>query len=220
MIDDFEDGNPASLAVDGRAGGWYPYNDETPGAAQLLELVIDDSAPAPGNGVLHTTGSGFTTFSGFGLGLRWTETGSESCYYDASYYSGVTFWARGSASLRVTLQNPSVRSVGSGGTCPNSEVCFDAHGLGVTIDAEWRQYRIDFESVTQAGYGLAVGAFRPQRLAAIEFQLGAGTTYEMWLDDVAFVRRGAPDGGGLIHDSGTNALDAAAPADAAPDGGE
>lgn len=219
MIDDFEDLTPASLVVDGRAGGWYPYNDETLGGQQLLEFVLDDSTPAPGNAALHTTGRGFPTFSGFGLGLRWTETGSESCYYDASYYSGLRFWARGSASLRVTLQNPSVRGVGSGGTCPSSEVCFDAHGLGVTIGAEWQEYRIEFESVTQAGFGLEVGAFRPEQLAAIEFQLGAGTTYEMWLDDIAFVRRGATtDAGVRLPDSG--ALDAAPSADAEPDGAE
>jgi hypothetical protein len=219
MIDDFEDLNDETLAVDNRAGGWFAYDDQTGESPVALTWETVEGAPSEGAGALHVTGSGYDVFSGIGVGLRWTESGSENCTYDASYYDGITFWARGDVSVRVTGQNPSVRPVAAGGTCPDDGICYDSHGLSVPLDDEWTEYQVAFSALTQVGWGDDVGDFLPDALFVIEFQFPSGISYDVWIDDLAFYRSSEDepevpeepdpaetDGGATTTDSGVGAM--------------
>ncbi len=186
MIDDFDDRDLESLAVDNRGGGWYAYDDGTPDAQLLMGTENDDSTEGAGNGVLQVIGDVFDDFSGVGVVLRWTETGNEYCSYDASLYEGITFWARGRGNVRVALQNPSVRSREFGGECPDDAGCFDSHGTNILLTEQWTQFQVSFADVDQAGWGLDVGEFVPDELFVIEYQFTPGVDYELWLDELAF----------------------------------
>jgi hypothetical protein len=192
-IDDFESGSDQILEVDNRSGGWYDYDDDTTSAVQTIERLKSEGAPGGGlGGVLHVSSDGFPSYSGVGFGLRWTETGSEHCYYDASYYDGMRFWARGSGSVRLALQNPSVRPVSMGGTCPDDASCYDSHGYDFTLNTDWTEYSVSFSTLEQAGWGTPVGAFDPSKLFTVEFQFASGSGYDLWLDDVDFYKDGEP----------------------------
>lgn len=228
VIDDFEDLNLRTLQVDNREGDWYSYTDTSTDDTQTLEFATTDEPAVDGSGVLHVTGPGSFEYSGVGMGFRWTETGTEYCYYDASYYDGVSFWARGNASLRFAIQNPSVRPVASGGGCPADATCYDAHGYDFTLTETWTQYQIAFSALEQQGWGTPVGPFLPNEAFTMEFQFLQGTSYELYLDDVSFYRAvdlvepeptvdvdagsdaGSPDGGSGEQDSdaGTPVADA------------
>jgi hypothetical protein len=159
---------------------------------QLLDWIGTDEAAVGGTGVLHAQASGFPEFSGIGMGLRWTETGSEFCYYDASYYDGFSFWAKGSGGVRVALQNPSVRPIAVGGTCPADAACYDSHGMDFTLSSGWTHYQVGFAGLSQAGWGTPVGEFVPSELFTIEFQFSPGGTVDLQLDDLAFFVDGEP----------------------------
>jgi hypothetical protein len=187
-IDDFEDRNSDTLAVDNRGGGWYDYDDDTSAAVQVVEWIEAEGASPGSTAVLHVQSAGFPEYSGVGFGLRWTETGAEHCYYDASYYDGIAFWVKGNASIRLALQNPAVRPVDMGGTCPLDAACYDSHGYQFVATDEWTGFRISFSSLTQAGWGTPVGAFKPQELFTAEFQFTGGSAYEVWFDDISFYK--------------------------------
>lgn len=204
LIDDFEDGDSRILMVDNREADWYVYDDASGGTHTLSFESVDDPA-VDGAGVLHVAGGPFDQYSGLGLGLRWSETGSERCYYDASLYEGLRFWARGDAGIRVALQMPDVRPVSMGGTCPDDAACYDSHGMNFDIGPEWTLYEVPFSSVAQTGWGRRVDTFDPSKLFTIEFQFTGGSSYDLWLDEVTF------------YGPGTEAPDAGAPDGGAPD---
>jgi Carbohydrate binding domain (family 11) len=208
LLDDFEDGDEYTLSTDGRSGGWYYYDDGT-GGVRNNAVTADPSAGRAGE-VLKVTGANFSDWgSGFGAGLAW---GSGQCWYDASHYAGIRFWARGEGKVRVALQNPGVRPVSMGGACPDADRCFDSHGVDIQLSATWAPYEFTFEEFTQAGWGESVGALDPSHIYILEFQFGAVKPYEMWLDDVAFFAAGDPPLVGL--DSGvadTGVIDSGVP---------
>lgn len=203
LIDDLEDGDSRILVIDNRDADWYVYQDDSGGSHTLSFESTDDPA-VDGSGVLHVAGGPFDQYSGLGLGLRWSETGDERCYYDASHYEGLRFWARGDAGIRVALQMPEVRPVSMGGTCPDDAACYDSHGVNFDIGPEWTLYEVPFSSVTQSGWGHRVGSFDPSKLFTIEFQFTGGSTYDFWLDDLTFYGEdtAVPDAG--ASDAGTS----------------
>lgn len=219
-IDDFEDHDEFILAIDNRDGGWYDYDDDS-NDPQLVEWLAEPGSSDGSLGVMHVQSSGYGEYSGVGFGLRWTETGAEHCYYDASYYDGIEFAVRGNGGLRIALQNPAVRPVAEGGTCAAGATCYDSHGYNFTAGANWATIRVSFENMKQAGWGTPAGVFDPTQLFTAEFQFVADSAYEIWLDDVRFYKEGEPEplpsdeAGAPMLDAGVGTLDAGA----MPDGG-
>ena len=191
LVDDFEDGNMATIEDDGRDGTWYFYDDATPGNRDST-VDVDTLGERSGQ-VLNVTGEGFTDWgSGFGAGLHWNTA---QCTYDASTYDGVQFWLRGSGSTRVTLQNLSVRPENLGGQCPTDATCFDSHGVDLTLEETWTLVQLPFTDFEQAGWGTSVGRLQPEAIYVLEFQFGTVTPYSVWLDDVSFYRNSGSDAG-------------------------
>lgn len=188
MLDDFEDGNTATIDDDGRGATWYFYDDMTQG--ERNDAVDADPLGERSGNVLSVTGTGFSDWgSGFGAGMRW-NTGQ--CTYDASTYDGVEFWIRGAGDTRVTLQNLSVRPVDLGGECPTDAACFDSHGVDLTLSDAWTLVHLPFSAFEQAGWGTPVGPLRTNAIYLLEFQFGTIEPYLVWLDDVKFFRDSDP----------------------------
>ncbi len=202
LIDDMENGKGAISAICGRTGYWYTYNDMTTGGAQTPEagMTFTDSAVVPprttGDGgassmAARTTGSGFTAYgAGMGFDLDDPGAGAAKHPYDASSYSGVTFWAMGSAGGSVRFNVSDKASDPSGGVCMGSTgtaQCNDHHGHALTLTATWQQFTFTWSQLTQQGFGYVEATLDTSHLIGMQFQIGVPTgSFDVWIDDIAF----------------------------------
>lgn len=186
LIDDFEDGDARVLVTDNRAGYWLAYSDGT-GQQVPRKGVVPTASRIPGGRGdsvfgLHSTG---TRFAKWGAILA-VELSPRRCY-DASFYAGVSFWARGRATLRVAAKMTQVVGEEFGGSCTKD--CSDTHGALRTLTPSWTKYVLYWSELQQRGFGAPV-PFDPRSLYSIEFAiLERQPPYDFWLDDVAFLER-------------------------------
>ncbi|MEO7035353.1 MAG: hypothetical protein ABI548_15620 [Polyangiaceae bacterium] len=180
-IDDFEDGDDAVQALEGRAGFWrWARETDAPGTAPAL-IPIPRPEPLRSNRLaLHVKG---------GQLVDWGATVEldfrPSCY-DASAYGGVGFRARGPGRIYVAPREVSVIPIAEGGTCDHD--CHNPHVKSVDLDATWRTYRVHWSDVRQRGAGKP--PLDPQRLHSLAFLIRPeDTPYDVWLDDVHFIAR-------------------------------
>jgi len=192
MIDDMEDGDQRILPYGSRTGYWHSTNDgtgvQTPAAnTTFLPTLI---SPARGTSALamHSSGSGFTGWgsaiqvdfnnaaSGIGGGI-----GSPRAY-DVSGMSGISFYARGSGTLRVEVRTLATVTLAEGGAC--ATLCNDHHGANLTVGSSWTPVNVSFSGLAQRGFGTPV-AFARQSVIGLQF-LGLGTSFDLWIDDLRF----------------------------------
>jgi hypothetical protein len=184
VIDDFEDSDLLSTAVDGRDGIWWQNTNPPP--SDMGPEVVED--PVRSGLVLSYRGGPYAVFSVFGVTLHLTETDCEFCSYDASVYDGIRFAARGDVNVWVGLEMPSVRSVAEGGTCPDDAFgCWDQHGTSIQLTGDWQEYVLPFAEARQRGWGYEV-PFDPSELYAVVFHIPVAAAYEVFLDDIEFYK--------------------------------
>jgi hypothetical protein len=197
LVDDMEGATGSILAKAGRVGAWYIYNDATAGATQMPGVPFLPSTVEPPRGAstyaARMQGSGFTTW-GAGMGLNFNDPGdgdggSVKGTYDASAVGGITFWAKiGTGSVASVRVNISTKETDpSGGTCTPAAKCSDHFGKSINLTTDWVQYTIKFGDLTQLGWGQTVPKFNPAAIYACQFQVGKGTTFDVWIDDVALI---------------------------------
>jgi hypothetical protein len=150
------------------------------------------------NHAIHSTGSAFPAYDpsaagGVGIALL----GEFAAPLDASMYTGVSFWAKGSnltkglrvvASLTTVLETycacePAREAGGTG--------CNDVPYKDVDITDNWAQYTVKWADFRQEGWGNPV-ATDPRNLLNFLFrniaptQGGVSGSWDFWLDDVTF----------------------------------
>jgi hypothetical protein len=134
LIDDMADGDGAIISQDGRAGGWFTFNDgtgvQTPAAPEVTAKT----------GWICTSGSGFITW-GAALAVSLNADSTRSCNYDVSVYKGVSFAIQGTVSggrVRFSLNTSDIANAATtvGGTCVASSTttndCDDNYGAWMT----------------------------------------------------------------------------------------
>jgi hypothetical protein len=200
MIDDMEDPDDAILVADGRRGAWFVLNDGTDGGVQspATGALFTMTAIPGGRGAsmyaAHTSGQGFTTWSalfGFWVNRRPAQLKQ---LYDAHAYNALTFWAKTSASdaakfspfVRVQLPDRNTDPDGQICTADGSAGCSDHFGKSITLANDWTKYTIRFNSLQQAGFGMVAPALDAAHLYGVEFQFPLGSTFDCWIDDIAF----------------------------------
>jgi hypothetical protein len=196
MIDDMEDNDGSILSVNGRVGAWYTYNDLTAAATQVPKQGDPFAMTAGGRDgtgyAANTHGGGFTVW-GAGYGFNFKDPGdgdggSLKSTYDASAYSGITFWAKAGAGsdkgLRVNVSNKETDPAGA--VCAPADKCSDHFGSPVTLTADWAKYTLPFAKMAQSGWGQSVAKFDVSTLYAVQFQVGKNTTFDISVDEVAF----------------------------------
>lgn len=201
VIDDFEDADNAVLKSEGRVGRWNAYNDGTgtqmPSAGS--ELVPEGPGANSTQLALHTSGSGFTDW-GAGLQVDLNNSGSGAAArepFDASAYTGVTFYAKGSGQIRVEFVTQATTEPSQGGTC--AENCYDSHGSDpIALSAEWAPITLFFANLTQEGWGTPAD-FSPAQLLGLNFKALKGdtadATFDLWIDEVSFTKDAASSDG-------------------------
>lgn len=182
LIDDLEDGDTVLPSQDGRRGWWWSQTDGTSGE----RIPEDPWAPTnedavSGEFAAHVSGEGFT-----GWGVQLGVTLNEECSYDASAYSGVEFWARGTGTVRMRFTTRSTVPVDylPPGTCTG--VCWDDFGTDVELTESWTRYTVVWGQLEQHGWGESAD-FDPIELIGFNWQGGSAmNTFDLWLDDIRF----------------------------------
>lgn len=192
LIDDFEDGDNQASAEGGRDGYWYTAKDD-----QGSEYTIPAQGFATAEGgadgssmAVHikgkTSGGGDQAW-GIELGMNFINGNGQT--YDASKYSALFFKAKlGSkdADRKVRVSLADVNTHPSGGVCT---ACFNHFNSNIELTNDWKDYTIAFEDMRQRPYW---GAPRPSRvskdkLVNVNFQMGGGKEFDVWIDDLAFL---------------------------------
>ncbi|HMI89047.1 MAG TPA: hypothetical protein VK550_33445 [Polyangiaceae bacterium] len=197
MIDDMEDNDGSIASVNGRVGAWYTYNDATPAATQVPKQGDPFTMTAGGREgsgyCANTHGSGFTLW-GAGYGFNFKDPGdgdggSKKTTYDASAYAGITLWAKAGPTsdkaLRVNVSNKETDP--DGAVCAPADKCSDHFGSPLTLTGEWAKYTLPFAKMAQSGWGQSVAKFDVSTLYAVQFQVGKNATFDISIDEVAFL---------------------------------
>ena len=199
IIDDMEDNDGSIAAVNGRVGAWYTYNDQTASATQVPKQGDAFTMTAGGRDgsvyAANTHGSGFSVWgAGYGFNLKDPgdgNSGSAKLTYDASAYTGITFWAKVGAGsdkgLRVNVSNKDTDPAGA--ICAPMDKCSDHFGSPVTLTNEWAKYTLPFAKMSQSGWGQSVAKFDTATLYAVQFQVGKNATFDVSIDEVAFLTK-------------------------------
>jgi hypothetical protein len=187
MIDDFEDKdlllpNPAR---GGRVGTWYKFNDGT-GTDTLNVFAIKRGTTS--TTAIRSTGKDFAAWgAGFGIDFNNTSGGQENkTAYDASAYTGITFWARAENAVNLTVALPDVDTDAAGNVCT---ACAHHYFKTVAVTTNWQRFTISFADLALEPGGVPVAtAFKPNALFSAQFRVAAGANYDVSVDDFAFVK--------------------------------
>ena len=200
-LDDLEDCDEAIPANDGRSGSWYLYLDEL--GSTLLPAMWKPEAPGlPGSAkcAVHLRGMtvnnpGMMIYGYAGAGFTYTGT----IPFDSSGYDGISFWAKGTGQIRAAVSIPATTDVMFGGTCTTE--CGDSFGLIVDVTPEWKRYEIRWSEISQSGWGTAA-TFDERQMTGIDFGFESGWTFDVWIDDVAYLTPAGSGGDGGVRDGG------------------
>ncbi len=199
MIDDMEDADGSIFLRHDRAGVWFSYNDDTnkgadgqqwpkAGAERFFMDPVSPARAGTSAHAAHTYGSGYTNWgAGIGFDLLVQQA------YDASKYSGLTFWLRrapGAASfvrLNVTDRNSSPL----GNVCDSeSGHCYSDFGYDLTATEDWQEIKLQWSELTQPFWTAASDvhpAIVTSALFGIRFQADKSQDFDFSVDDIAFL---------------------------------
>lgn len=196
IIDDFEDGDLAlpALGTPARVGGWYGYGD---GSGTVTEDIATINRGASLHGI-HGSGKNFTSW-GSGIGVDLNASGGTKQTWDASAYNAVTLWARVSTpttGLAVTFLLPDIDTdkLTVGHTCDGANSGCDHHYFkSLAVTTGWQRFTIPFDDLTLEPGGslpnmMPVPPFNKAKISSVQFRVQSGITYELYVDDIAFVK--------------------------------
>jgi hypothetical protein len=164
LIDDFEDGDREAALNDGL---WYVSNDGT--GVQTLSVAMSP-VENPGSAYsLRSTGVGFERF-----GQVICDIAGNSSSFDASAYAALSFSARAEPQ-----SSPDVLFAFLVGS--------QHFAVPVRFGTEWGVHTIPFADVLPAEEG-PLTSFDPRAIAAIQFVVPRGASFDFWLDDLEFVK--------------------------------
>jgi len=200
LIDDMENGDTVIDATDSRGGDWYAGHDATATGTQfpgtpfvMSNLLAGDPRFASSKHAAMTNGMGFTDWGenlGFNLKLVNQVTGKHPIY-DATAYCGVHFFAKvgAGATTKPLLRVIDKNSHPDGGICGGGGMpCYQYFQKQLTFSTAWQEQSVLFSELTCSGWPpkLELGA-----IFSVEFGLPSSSQFELWVDDVSFLKKPA-----------------------------
>jgi len=210
LIDDLESGTgllPSGSSGD-RQGAWYIFNDETGPQFPTGPFLPDGffgGAPSSDGSALQTlyaartSGGPFLDWGG-GVGFDLVHPGcTGGCSelpvfpmpYDASAFSGVSFYARtlngDTRDLMFNVPTSGTAPVEREGLCVAQEggEC-DAHfGASIRVGPDWTAFEIPLADLQQPAFGVPV-AFDPTTLLSLHWQVSVESEFDLAIDEVCF----------------------------------
>ena len=160
-------------------GSWFVYSDKTPTGVKKPPSV-EEFTTAIENGVLHTTGTGFTEWGG---GVGTNLVGSPVLTpVDASKYKGFKFKASGSTPMKFLVAT--VATMPEFGRCKK---CYDHYHVVVTdLSKEPKVYEFKWEDLKQTGWGDKV-KFDVKTVVGLNWTSKDAVPWDFTIDDVAFL---------------------------------
>ena len=198
MIDDMEATDPSILMAGGRNGTWWAGGDPASPSATIYPNGEASATLIPGGGrcgslhAMRVSGQGFTQWAEVTASMRYgVQDGGTSGLlpYDASFRTGITFWARiGDTSanyVRFAVSDQYSRP--EGGHCDatsstGATACYDEFGVDLsTLGTTWTQYRIPFAGLGQRNFGLQRPALDTTAIYSIDFNFNVGEIFDFWI---------------------------------------
>jgi len=106
--------------------------------------------------------------------------------YDATAYTGITFWARAQSPAKVTVMLPDADTDAAGNTCT---LCGHHYYKAVQVTTNWQRFTVAFSELVNApGTVPAPNAFKPSGVFSLQFNVEPARNYDLYIDDVAFVK--------------------------------
>ena len=186
-LDDLEDGNNQVTKTGGRDGYWWSAKDPK---GSTLDMQVMEPGAGGSELAMHVTGKtvpGKPEDDSWGV-LLGMNLVTQGLFYDASKYAGVAFKAKvgPDSSHAVRLKIADVNTHKDAGVCT---ACWNHFGKDLTIGTEWKEYRVSFSGAEQEpGWGVPrPAAVTPSKLVALNWGIGPGNSYDLWIDDVTFL---------------------------------
>ena len=188
VIDDFEDGDLKLTAIAGRTGSWVGFG--TLGATVFGESSSKCAARGRRSGHLTST-PGTTTYA-----ANWNavmvDPFSEAHAWDASAYSGFSFWmATGTSTpFQTPIGVSTVDTLPAGGVCNNAAGgCNDYYAIRkpertITLTNTWTRYVFNFADLKQFGFGIPAVPLNKSKLVSL--LIWPENPFDIWIDDVRF----------------------------------
>jgi hypothetical protein len=211
-IDNFDEAGRGGPATGGyfnlncAMGSWYTYGDSAGTVTPAIGVAFTSDMPGHGGtgNAAHINGTGFGTGTngfGVGLGVNLNSSGMTVKTVDASAYSGITFWAMGTATgsltgtnaVRVALPIPASADAANGGTCTATAAmsyCNGHWGKVINLTSAWAQYTIKWSDLTLDMNSVGGPMFTQGTVIGIHWQVNGTPTMpasmNVWVDDLAF----------------------------------
>ena len=194
-IVDFEANDGRVCDTNGRSGITNVYGDGTgeqwplAGANGLSKFSPMSACRGQSAVAFHTKGDGFTSW-GAGAVMRFAPAGG----WDASAFSGISFWAMSPTRTRITFGIPTVETqdVAYDGQCvpKNGLQCSDHFVAGRSIGVTWMAYTILFSEMKQRGFGVPAPStnINPAKLLELNITFPPGQPFDIWFDDISFTK--------------------------------
>lgn len=188
VIDDFEDGDLKLMAVAGRMGSWVGF--ATLGASVFGESSSRCAARGLRAGHLTSMAPVGVTYA-----ANWNavmiDPFSEAQAWDASAYSGFSFWiATGTSSpFETPIGVSTVDTLPAGGVCSNPAGCNDYYAIRkpdrtFTLTSTWTRHVFKFADLKQFGFGVPLVPLNKSKLVSL--LIWPEKPFDIWIDDVRF----------------------------------
>ena len=180
-LDDFEDGD-SLFRANAISGNWYVVTDGTIGViSPAVDAPLAFTSPGANGSTraLHVSGNGF---SDWGAGVQGLLN-LNGCYVSAAAQTGIRFYARGTGTVLLSVATRQTVPTSDGGNCLTG--CYDNFAASVQLFSFWRSFSIPWSALAQNGWGTPT-FFQPSQLKYIQFSFAAGSSMNLYLDDVSF----------------------------------
>lgn len=106
--------------------------------------------------------------------------------YDATAYTGIRFFARASMPMALGVKLADRNTTSTARVCTK---CGDHFGVDINLTTDWQTFTIPFPMMKQRGTGDPLpAAVSKEALYYLEFVVSKFPTFEVWIDDISFVK--------------------------------
>ena len=192
VIDDFEDGDTTACPRSNWNISWWLATDGygtliAPASGANADL---QAALLPPRGTscrgLHLQGQDFYDWGAM-IGLVFNSpTNSTPLAVDLGTHTGVSFWIRGSGAMRLEMATTDTALPSEGGTC-TGDCDHQFASSYTTLLSTWANVQVTFSSLYSDTMGRTLIASDLGKALTLQFRVAAGSTFDLWLDDVSWL---------------------------------
>jgi hypothetical protein len=179
-IADFEDGSTTSTLVGIRGGTRWSVISEGDGAAATLAAVPIEARCGSTRSMRF---AGTATAEKSPITRLQLMSGTQ--FFDASAFRGITFSARAAAPMQIRVKAPDRATTTAGKLCVE---CSDHFAATLELGTTFRSWFVPFAGMRQTGNGDPRPALTTTALFGFEFTSARGTAFEIFIDDLNFLR--------------------------------